>query len=91
MICDRCGNDAKDMRGAIIQGLYGQYCIVCTGEQERSASAQSASYDRDRDRETHAKDLLQPWVNGEPSREFIRNYPESAQDMYTKEELENYG
>jgi hypothetical protein len=34
--------------------------------------------------------MLQPWVDGKPSTEFIRAYPDKAKDMYTKEELKEY-
>jgi hypothetical protein len=39
------------------------------------------------DRQKFAKDLLQPWRAGEPSREFINAYPEKAKKMFTNQEL----
>ena len=89
--CDGCGND-RPTTGAIIKGKYGQFCRECRSNAHRPQSTGFAQWSRDRDREDNAKDLIQPWDrNGKPNRDFIREYPEQAQDMFTKEELENHG
>lgn len=88
--CDGCGRTGH-VTGAILSGSFGNYCQKCINNSTRSASGQSAQWLRDRDREDHQKDMLQPWVNNKPNTEFIRNYPEQAQDMYTEKELKEYG
>jgi len=35
----------------------------------------------------YAKDTLQPFRQGEPSREFIEAYPEQSKKLFTKEEI----
>lgn len=91
MKCDGCHKN-KPTTGAIINGVFGQYCRTCRSNSQRLASAGSASYSRQADRDAHEADLVQPWdVRGNPNRDFIRLHPEQSKDMFTKEELENYG
>lgn len=90
-MCEGCF-DAKPTTAAVIAGKYGQFCRDCKTRMSRQAQAGSAAYERDRDRQAHEKDLIQPWDgHGHPNREFIRNYPDSAVDYFSKEELEQYG
>lgn len=92
MICDGCKLDKPQLRGAIVKGKFGQYCSACLDGAKRMPSTGSAQYSRDRDRSDHEVDLLQPWdVRGSPNTEFIRRYPDEAKDMFTQEELEQYG
>lgn len=89
--CDGCHKN-RITKSAIINGVFGEYCSLCIERSQRSHNPRSAQYARDRDREAHEVDLLQPWdANGNPSREFIRNYPEEAHTNFTEEELEKYG
>ena len=37
-------------------------------------------------RQTYAKDLIQPFRDGEPSREFIKQYPKKAEKMFSPEQ-----
>lgn len=39
------------------------------------------------ERKAYAKDTVQPWRAGEPSREFIETYPKRAAKMFTPKEL----
>jgi hypothetical protein len=90
--CDGCGSEHQALRGAVVNGKYGDYCSTCISGTTRQANPASAQYHRDRDREDNAKDLLQPWdANGVPNTEFIRNYPEESKDMFTDQELEQHG
>lgn len=92
MMCDGCHNDNLATTGAIINGKYGQYCLNCRSNNNRQASAGSAQHSRDRDREINKRDLLQPWDGkGNPSKDFIREYPEEAHDMFSQEQLEQFG
>lgn len=91
MICSGCAVD-KSTQTAVIRGQFGVYCKSCISTVDRHSSAASAGHSRQVDREIHAKDLLQPWnLDNTPNREFIRVYPDQAKDMYSREELENYG
>ena len=91
MVCDKCNRDVPTT-GAILWGKFGQYCRDCRNKHNRSGHAGHAQWSRDRDREDNAKDLIQPFDrNGNPNREFIRNYPEESKDMFTEEELKNHG
>ena len=38
------------------------------------------------DRRKYAKDILQPWRGGEPSREYMKAYPEKSKGMYTDQQ-----
>jgi hypothetical protein len=38
------------------------------------------------DRNAHWKDIVQPWRDGEPSREFQEAYPHRAAKMFTEKE-----
>ena len=39
------------------------------------------------DRAKHAKDIIQPHRKGEPSKEFITQYPEKAKTIFTPKEI----
>jgi hypothetical protein len=39
------------------------------------------------ERKVHFKDTLQPWRDGEPSREYIQQYPEQAKKTFTEKQL----
>lgn len=92
MNCDNCQNPLTVTVTAVLNGKFGHYCPTCFSGNYRSADAGTASYNRQRDFEAHEADALQPWhKNGAPNTDFIRRYPDSAKEMYSKEELENYG
>lgn len=77
--------------GAILDGRFGQACRSCRTAAGRGAGGQSAQWHRDRDREDNQRDLIQPWVNGKPNTEFIREYPEYAAENFTEDELKEFG
>jgi hypothetical protein len=90
-MCDNCHRKVKT-QGAVIANKYGQYCTNCRATLKRLVSAGAAASSRTQDRVNHLKDVIQPWDrNGKPNREFIRNYHEEAQGIFTREELEKYG
>jgi hypothetical protein len=89
MSCDLCGIYKVHTTNAVVQGKYGAYCSHCIKGFKRMDNAGHAHYMRDRDREAHEVDMLQPWVNGKPNRDFIHQYPEESLDMFSKDEL-NY-
>lgn len=92
MICSSCGLDKQHLRGAMIDGIFDQYCRPCLEAQKRPSHAGSAAYSRAKDRDDHEFDLIQPWdLRGVPNKEFIRNYPEESKEMYTDDELKEFG
>lgn len=89
--CDGC-TQKRETTGAIIKGKYGQYCRDCRTLANRTQSSGFAQWSRERDREDNSRDLIQPWDrNGVPNRDFIREYPDEAKQMFTEEELKNHG
>lgn len=85
--CDGCKQKTPSVTTSVIGGKFGNYCAVCLRVEQRHASPQAAQYHRDRDREAHQRDMLQPWVDGKINREFAREYPDSAKDIYSEDEL----
>lgn len=91
MKCNNCDN-TDQLTGAVLSGKFGNYCRSCIDLSNRLKSPLTAQYDRDRDREAHQRDLLQPWdKDGNPNTEFIRQYPDSAVDYFSEDELREYG
>ena len=91
MKCDGCSKLA-DTTGAIIEGKYGQYCRACRSNIQRPSLAMNAQHYRDKDRADNERDLLQPWDGrGKPNKDFIQNFPEEAHDIFSPEELAEFG
>lgn len=91
MTCDSCTLEFQHLRGAVVNGTYGQFCAPCLQNQTRQDNPRSAQYSRDRDREAHEKDLIQPWdKHGNPNKDFIREYPEEAKANFSPEELAKF-
>lgn len=89
--CDGC-NKVAELTGAVLGGRFGHYCAGCIAGAVRNDDPRLAQYERDRDLDAHAADILTPWTQrGKPHKDFIRLYPEEAKQIFTKEELENYG
>lgn len=52
--------------------------------------SQYRSWDHMQQRKNHAKDILQPYINGEPNREFVEAYEGDVTEIYfTKEQIRN--
>lgn len=90
MICDEC-NTNTTTTGIITEGVFKQLCRECMANTQRLNNVQSAQYHRDRQGEKHRRDLIQPYYKGKPNQEFIRAYPDIAEEQFSKEELEQYG
>lgn len=91
-VCDSCGLEGYKTRGAIINGIFGQYCQDCRNQMKRTVASGHAQWSRRRDREDNARDLIQPYDRrGNPNRDFIREYPEQSKEMFSEEELKRYG
>lgn len=89
--CDNC-HKAVPTKGAIVNEKFGQYCSECIAQTSRQALGSSAQWHRDRDHEENRRDLIQAHdKHGKPNPEFIRNYPEEAAGIFTKEEIEKHG
>lgn len=91
MNCDNC-HKRPATKTAILNNKFGNYCGECMGEASRQHSAQSAQWHRDRDLENGRRDMLQPRDrHGRPSADFIREYPEQAEEIFTEDEIKNSG
>lgn len=90
MKCDNC-KKFHMLKGAVVNGAFGHYCPDCIKIGSRQSSPSVASFQRNTDRQTHEKDMVQPWANGKPNRDFIRAYPDKAKDYFNQKELETYG
>lgn len=89
-ICEVC-SEKKYCRGTIIGDNY--YKAVCNGcyallTEDMGVSSGQADYNRGRDAEEHEADMIQPWVNGKPSGEFINLYPERSKTLFTDDEFD---
>lgn len=92
MTCNGCHTKQTRLGTAVVNGKFGMYCTNCIAGTTRQTASGFAQYSRARDREDNAKDLLQPWdKRGKPNREFINNYPEEAQNIFTEKELSDNG
>lgn len=70
---------------AVVNGKF--YTSVCKSCLNQVSSPHAKEYDRERQREKHAADIVQPWVNGEPNRDFIRAYPDRVSEYFTNDDL----
>jgi len=66
--------------------------FIKDGEQEKpKSSSQFKGWHHQDQRTTHRKEILQRYVHGKPSGEFIRAYPEEAAQQFTPEQIRHYG
>lgn len=86
-----CTNDA------VIDPQFGVLpCLSCQKEDEGISAvhffnATIGELDRKQhQRDVHGKDVIQPWETGgtKPNREFVKAYPDKAEEYFTKKELE---
>lgn len=93
-VCTQCQKNPPTVSALIAGKLYKNLCQGCynlllVGKLPSSASAQ---YDRERDIEDHLGDVQQPYdADGKPNRGFIELYPDKAKQMFTEDELRQYG
>ena len=84
--CDKCTRRKGTVSGVMRGVYYKNLCKFClTGGQEVSSG--QASFNRQRDLEDHAQDMVQPFVGGRANSDFIRLYPDSAKNLFTKDEI----
>jgi hypothetical protein len=95
MICPRLHCKGK----ALIHKTYG--VMPCTKCQKKDARiAQDIAHNKNpefynlskhdrftRQRDTNAKDILQPWDGTKPSHDFVKAYPNLAENYFSKDEL----
>lgn len=48
-------------------------------EMRPDHSSTDKEYQHDRQRESHRRDTIQPYKNGQPNKEFVQEYPELAE------------
>lgn len=63
--------------GYILNGEYHTGEPPVEGMKDPRASTDK-QHDHDRQRREHRRDLIQPYKNGLPNREFIEQYPDEA-------------
>lgn len=61
----------------------------CTKWHKPTPTAERIPERIKKDRIKHAKDLVQPFRQGQPSKEFIKLYPEQAKKTFTKSEIKS--
>lgn len=71
--------------GRIINGKYEP-----TGKATKpDVNSTHGEYTKDRGREDHAREIIQPFVGGEPNPEFAKAYPDMAPQYYSSDQLSN--
>lgn len=88
--CPRCKSEP-----AILDPTFGVLPGKKCQEQDKKMSVRSspefyslAKQDRiQNQRDQNAADLIQPFVNGQPNPEFVRQYPEYIDSYYDREDL----
>ena len=89
MICSHCNNETPKLYSAVVDNEYvTDRCSNCLQTKALPASSTRADYRKRRQQENHREDMIQPWSDQhEPNPEFVKSYPEKAQDYYTKEQI----
>jgi hypothetical protein len=84
-------HEREGQHTALIQGkYYPNVCAHCLAKHTGNHATQAASHDRRRGYEDHAQDTVQPYdANGQPSKEFYRLYPDTAQKMYSPTQIDD--
>jgi hypothetical protein len=85
--CQKC--QAKTSCVSAISGgkYYKSICHGCLGGSGLSSGAQS--HERRRQYEDYAQDTVQPYdAGGNPRPEFYRLYPDQAEKVFTRSEIE---
>lgn len=88
MQCQKC-QSSNDCVSALASGEYfSSICRNCLGGSGLSSGAQS--HERRMQYDDHAQDTIQPYdANGKPRAEFYRMYPQSAEKVFTKQEVDS--
>lgn len=90
MVCSNCKLKSDRLISAVINGKYiKDQCEICLGlaRKEVPASSTRVDFRIRRQQEDHRRDILQPYANGKPSREFIKAYPDKAKNYFTPEQI----
>lgn len=89
MRCMKCKSRKATKSGVLGGVYYSQLCDPCLINSRRSVSTGTASYNRQRDLEDHTDYMVQPYAGGKPNAEFIRLYPERANQLFTYEQMKD--
>lgn len=71
--------------GRIVNGKY----IKDDSSVVIEVNSQHGEYSKDRQREDNARDIIQPYINGQPNPEFAAAYPGQAKSYFTDDQLNN--
>lgn len=64
--------------GYIINGVYHKGKDILPEQDGQSITYKG--YDHDKQRQEHRRELIQPYVSGEPNPEFIAQFPAEAKE-----------
>jgi hypothetical protein len=88
MICGNCKGEASRIKGYTDEsGEYREYCNLCSALSSTGGYPEFIPNYIKEGRMKHRKDIVQPFRNGEISREFVDSHPEKAQQMFTPQEI----
>lgn len=90
MSCSRCRSDVQVV-SALVDGTY--YSAICRNciaglSSNNGLSSGASGYERRRQYEDYADETVQPYNAAGPNTEFYRLYPEQAEKIFTKDEIE---
>lgn len=80
--CSNCGRQTYMVRSVINRGSIIEGCDVCLPEQLQQGHDGVTHYNREWQKREFRRDLLQPG-----QREFIKEYPKQASEMYDPETI----
>lgn len=87
MKCLVCGRRVDELRTAIKGGVYlSERCDRCINQVPTSA-VYARKFERDRQREDYRRDLIQPLDGDKMNKDFIRQYPDKAQEYWGRDVL----
>jgi hypothetical protein len=87
MICINCKGQASRIKGYTENGEYKEYCNLCSGLPSTGGYPEFIPERIKQERKKHRKDIVQPFRNGQVSKEFVDSHPETARRMFTPEEI----
>lgn len=88
--CEICHTIKRGCKRAVIDGAYHKnVCLRCLSGGV--LTPRDAKFNRERAQEHHSKEILQPYDrNGNINSDFVYAYPDTAEEMFTEEQLSNF-
>lgn len=86
MNCSNCNKDNPPYKAVVISNKFlKRACVNCRAETVRPHN--DAEFSRARGRDDHARDIIQPFIDGKPNPDFAHAYPQQAKEMFSEEEM----